>query len=70
MRNPAQKVQLFGQYYNQDMIDKAHEHGILCNLFYADDIEKAIAVLDMGVDTILTNDYLKISNAVKEHLKK
>jgi glycerophosphoryl diester phosphodiesterase len=66
----AQKVQLFGQYYNQDMIDKAHEHGILCNLFYADDIEKAIAVLDMGVDTILTNDYLKISNAVKEHLTK
>jgi hypothetical protein len=42
----------------------------LDNVFYADDIEKAIAVLDMGVDTILTNDYLKISNAVKEHLKK
>ena len=66
----AEKVQLFGQYYNQDMIDKAHAHGIICNVFYADDVEKAITLLDMGVDTILTNDYLKISNAVKEHLLK
>jgi hypothetical protein len=39
-------------------------------VFYADDVEKAITLLDMGVDTILTNDYLKISNAVKEHLRK
>ena len=66
----AEKVQLFGQYYNQEMIDKAHAHGILCNVFYADDVEKAITLLDMGVDTILTNDYLKISNAVNEHLKR
>ena len=29
----AYKVQLFKPYFNQSAIDKAHEHGILCNVF-------------------------------------
>ncbi|MBQ8742038.1 MAG: hypothetical protein IJZ03_01565 [Clostridia bacterium] len=60
----AQKVQLFKPYFNQEMVDKAHEHGIICNVFFADDIEEAKRYREMGIDVILTNDYLKISNAL------
>ena len=64
----ADKVQLFKPHFNQEMIDKAHAHGIRCNVFWADDPDEAIRYLDMGVDTILTNDYLSIYNAVKDRL--
>lgn len=57
----AQKVQLFKPYFNQEMIDKAHEHGIICNVFWSDDPLEARKYLDMGIDTILTNDYQTIS---------
>ncbi len=60
----AQKVQLYLDYFNQEMIDKAHAHGIRCNYFYADDVKKAKKLLDMGIDTILTNDYLLIKNGL------
>ena len=61
----AKKVQLFKPYFNKEMIDKAHANGIKCNVFFADDPEEAKKYLKMGVDTILTNDYLKIKNAIK-----
>ena len=61
----AAKVQLFKPYFDQATVDKAHAHGIKCNVFYADDIEEARRYRDMGIDTILTNDYLKISTALK-----
>ena len=61
----AKKVQLFKPYFNKEMIVKAHAHGIKCNVFYADDIEEAKKYLNMGVDTVLTNDYLKISTALE-----
>lgn len=59
------KVQLFKPYFNQEMIDLAHAHGIKCNVFYADDPEEARRYLEMGVDCILTNDYLSIQNATQ-----
>lgn len=62
----AHKVQLFKPYFNQDVIDKAHAHGIRCNVFWADDPEEAISYLEMGIDTVLTNDYLAIRNAVAD----
>lgn len=65
----CKKVQLFKPYFNQEMIEKAHAHGIKCNVFYADEVEEAIKYIDMGIDTILTNDYFPIANAIKEHLK-
>ena len=65
----AYKVQLFKPYFNQATVDKAHAHGILCNVFYADDPDEAKSYLDMGIDTILTNDYLTVYNAVEEKLK-
>ena len=60
----CKKVQLFKPYFNQEMIDKAHENGIRCNVFYADDADEAKKYLEMGIDTILTNDYLYIKNAL------
>ena len=58
------KVQLFKPCYNQEMIDKAHANGIRCNFFWSDDLDEARKLLDMGVDTILTNDYLNISRVL------
>lgn len=63
----CEKVQLFKPYFNQEMIDKAHENGIRCNVFWSDDEEETKKFLDMGIDTILTNDYQRISQVVKNY---
>ncbi|MBP3592842.1 MAG: hypothetical protein J6K14_10210 [Clostridia bacterium] len=62
----AKKVQLFKPYFNREMIDKAHAHGIKCNVFYADEAEETRKYLEMGIDTILTNDYGRISAVVED----
>jgi glycerophosphoryl diester phosphodiesterase/predicted amidohydrolase len=62
----CKKVQLFQEYYSQEMIDRAHANGIRCNYFYCDDAEQAKKLLAMGIDTILTNDYQRISNALRK----
>jgi glycerophosphoryl diester phosphodiesterase len=62
----AYKVQLFKPYFNEETVKKAHAHGILCNVFWADDPEEAKKYFRMGIDTVLTNDYLPVYNAVKE----
>lgn len=62
----VEKVQLFKPYFNKEMIDKAHEHGIICNVFWSDDEAETKELLDLGIDTILTNDYNNISQIVKE----
>ena len=59
------KVQLFKPYFNKEMIDKAHEHGIICNVFWSDDPNETKEFLELGIDTILTNDYNLISQTVK-----
>jgi len=61
----CQKVQLFKPYFDQAMVDKAHEHGIRCNVFYADDPEEAKQYLDWGIDTTLTNNYRVIAETVR-----
>ena len=60
------KVQLFKPYFNQEMIDRAHKNGILCNVFWSDDPDEARNFRKMGIDCILTNDYWNIANALKE----
>ena len=62
----ADKVQLFKPHFDRSMIDKAHEHGIRCNVFWADDPGEARRYFEMGIDTVLTNDYLTIYNAVSK----
>lgn len=66
----AGKVQLFKPYFDQSMIDKAKDHGIKLNIFYADDPEEAEKYLDMGVDTVLTNDCGVVMPAVRSYIKK
>lgn len=63
----AYKVQLFKPYFNQQVIDKAHAHGILCNVFWSDDPKEAKRFIDMGIDTILTNDYNLVSQVVRRN---
>lgn len=65
----CKKVQLFKPNFTQEMIDKAHAHNIKCNVFFADECNEAIKYLDMGIDTILTNDYNLISQEVKKYKK-
>ncbi len=64
----AEKVQLFKPYFNQEMVDKAHAHGIICNVFYADDEEEARHYLAMGIDTVLTNVYNTMAQALEGEL--
>ena len=47
------------------MIDKAHSHGIICNYFYSDDPCEVDKLLGMGIDTILTNNFLTVYNHLK-----
>ena len=63
------KLQLVKNFFNQEMIDKAHEHGIICNVFWSDDPEETEKFLDMGIDVILTNDYHRISTVVNKRKK-
>ena len=60
----CKKLQLFTPHYNQEMIDKAHENNIICNLYYCDDPTKVGDHLMAGIDTILTNDYWAIRQAM------
>lgn len=60
----CEKVQFFKPYYNREMIEKAHKHGIKCNIFWSDDPKEAKEFLDMGIDTVLTNEYNGIVNSL------
>lgn len=62
----CEKVQLFKPYFTKDMIDKAHSHEISCNVFWSDDESETEKFLELGIDTILTNDYNRISQVVKK----
>ncbi len=61
----CEKVQFFKPHFNKEMIEKAHKHGIKCNIFWSDDPEEAASFIDMGLDTILTNNYNLVSNRIK-----
>ena len=66
----AYKIQLFKPYFNEETVKKAHAHGILCNVFWADDPDEARRYFEMGIDTVLTNDYLAVYNKTKDILRK
>ena len=69
IRFGCQKVQLFKPYFNQEMIDKAHKNSIICNVFFADDAKEAQKFLDMGIDTILSNNYHEVAEVVAKQKK-
>lgn len=64
LRYQCNKLQFLKPYVNQEMIEKAHAHGIRCNLFWEDDPEKAREWIRMGIDTILTNRCLTVADAL------
>ncbi len=61
----AQKVQFFKPFYNKEMVEKAHANDIICNVFWSDDPKEAKELLEMGMDTILTNEYNLVSQILK-----
>ena len=61
----CEKIQLLKPCFNREMIDKAHENGIICNVFWSDDEKETLKFLDMDIDTILTNRFNVISQCVK-----
>ena len=38
-----------------EMVAEAHDHGLYVNVFYADEPDEMLRLIDMGVDGILTN---------------
>lgn len=66
----VKKIQLFKPYFNAETVKLAHENGILCNLFFSDDPKEANEYLDMGIDTVLTNDCQRVYSAVNAIKKK
>lgn len=66
IKSGCKKIQFFKPYFNKTMIDKAHENGIICNLFFVDDPDEAKAYIDMGIDTILTNNFNNVLRAIKK----
>ena len=64
----AKKIQLYRPFFTEETVKRAHENGIICNVFWADEPELAREYLAMGIDCILTNDYLTVYNAVKDML--
>lgn len=64
IRYKCRKLQFMKPYYTKEMIDEAHAHGIRCNMFWSDDPAEAVEMVRMGIDTILTNDYLAVARAV------
>jgi glycerophosphoryl diester phosphodiesterase len=54
----------------KEAVELAHKNGIRCNLCEADIAEEAKGYFDMGIDTVMTNDFLNIYNATKDYLGK
>ena len=62
----CKKIQLMKPQFDQAMIDEAHSHGIICNVFWSDNPVQTRSFLKMGIDVILTNDYNLISQVVAD----
>ena len=63
IRHNCQMVQLFKPYFDEKTIARAKAAGMRVNVFWSDDPEEARKFFDMGVETVLTNDYQVIADA-------
>lgn len=45
----------FGRQVTREHVRLAHEKGLICNLFWADDPQDARAYVQNGIDVVLTN---------------
>ena len=62
----CRKVQFFRSWYSKELIDRAHDLGMKCNYFFCDDPEEARKMFDLGIDTVLANDYWRIAQVKAE----
>ena len=65
IRCSCKKAQLFKPNFNEDSIRRAKEAGLRLTVFWADEPEEAKKYLDMGIDTILTNDFNNVYQSIK-----
>lgn len=75
LRQGCRKVQFFKhssgvEDFDEALVARAHENGLICNVFYADTPADARRYLAMGIDAILTNDYWNIAQTVADYPKK
>lgn len=56
--------------FTREMIEKAHANGLTCNICAAETPEEAEKFLDMGIDTIMANDFYVVSETVKAYKAK
>jgi len=67
LKYDCKKIQLVKtKVFNREVIKKAHENGIICNVFWSDDPDEAEEFIKMGCDTILTNDYNRVAQRLKK----
>ena len=60
------KVQFVSWHpYEKAMIDRCHEHGILCNFCEANEPELAKELFDMGIDCVLTDDFHRVKSGLE-----
>ena len=64
----CQMVQFVKGYMTKEKIELAHANGIRCNIFWSDDPEETRRYLEMGIDTILTNDYHLVAKAAEKYI--
>ena len=62
----CRKVQFFTTYWTKELIDRAHDLGMKCNYFFCDEPEQARKMFELGIDTVLTNDYWRIAQIKDE----
>ena len=53
-------------YAGEQMEQEGRERGIRCNMFWSDDPEEARRFFEMGIDCVLTNDYQRVYDGVKD----
>ena len=57
-------LQFFKPHFTTEDVARARSLGLRCNCFWSDDPAEARTLLDMGMDTILTNDWLALHTAL------
>lgn len=53
-------------YTSKEMVRKAHDYGIACNMFWCDDEAEARAYFDAGIDCVLTNNIGHVANVFRK----
>lgn len=64
LKYDCHRVQFCKLYLTKEMIDEAHNHNLICNLFWSDNPTETIYFFEQGIDTILTNNFLTVKRGV------